>query len=564
MTETENSLSMITKAGVSSNKVLVGITSYGRSFKMAEAGCTGPLCRFVGIGEEAASAAQPGTCTETAGYLSEYEIRWIINDYNSGEYWPEDEPAGTEGGFETWYDEDSQSDILVYDQTEWVAWMDTDTKRARVDRYRELNFLGVTDWAIDLAGGFDYTDDDAEFADDGSDSCDTDLEFSDLQDLEENGGDLTSYCAALHTLKILMNMLTDAVGKYEKLDENYDKRFEYYVKAIKDMATTNLNTCMSWANDGPCNQYFTCTYSQAGDEKANGKCPLSDYEVTQDRSFSITYELDDEDGFYKTIEEEHGISKDWVELRDILNDGNCDGVGFAPPGSNPRPVDTDPPLERRQCVRVTQEWKNRPMIRSDAEVPNPKDVVKAASEDFDEILIEINAAYIELLFGIWEGDANELVEALSLPVLMVAQSVEVMEQVKEIGEEVEREEREQKTKDIIMNVLLAAFIFIPIAGEAALALGWTSVAVARIAAMIGLTGDAALTVYESVEDPESALLTALFMLIPVRGVARSDKNVKDVLEKKRGLTGAALDALGEVFKRNDRSIQNIIKICRRK
>ena len=36
LTETINSLAMITKAGVPSNKVVVGVASYGRSFKMAQ------------------------------------------------------------------------------------------------------------------------------------------------------------------------------------------------------------------------------------------------------------------------------------------------------------------------------------------------------------------------------------------------------------------------------------------------------------------------------------------------------------------------------------------------
>lgn len=438
----------------------------------------------------------------------------------------------------------------------------TDTKRARVDRYRDLNFLGVSDWAVDLAGGFDYMDDDAEFDEVSEEAnCDTDLKFSDLQDLEENGGDLSSYCAALHTLKLLTGMLSDAVGKYSELDENYDSRFGYYVKAVREMASANLNKCMSWANDGPCNKFFTCTYRQDGQDKASGTCPLSDYEITQDRSFVVTYELDDEDGFHKALEEDLGITTDWVELKDIVTEDDCNRTG-PPPGANPRPVDTDP-LERRQCIRFRQEWNGRPAIRDDAAIPNPKDVVKAAAEDLDGMLLELNAAYIEVLFGIWEGDANELVEAVSMPVLMVAQSVESMEQVREIGEEVEREERERKVKDVILTVLLAAFIFIPIAGEAALALGWTGVAVARMAAMIGLAGDAAVTVYEAVEDPESALLVALLMLLPLRGVSRDNATVK-VIEKKNALRGAALDALGEVFRRNDRSIQSIVKVCRRR
>lgn len=38
LTETRKSLAMITKVGVPGNKIIVGVTSYGRSFQMAEAG----------------------------------------------------------------------------------------------------------------------------------------------------------------------------------------------------------------------------------------------------------------------------------------------------------------------------------------------------------------------------------------------------------------------------------------------------------------------------------------------------------------------------------------------
>ncbi|EMT60851.1 Killer toxin subunits alpha/beta [Fusarium odoratissimum] len=86
LTETMGALAMITKAGVPSTKVIVGVTSYGRSFKMAKKGCVGPI----------------------------------------------------------------DSDILVYNDTEWVAYMSDSTKKRRISKYQGLNFGGVTDWAVDL------------------------------------------------------------------------------------------------------------------------------------------------------------------------------------------------------------------------------------------------------------------------------------------------------------------------------------------------------------------------------------------------------------------------------
>ncbi|ESU08424.1 hypothetical protein FGSG_04648 [Fusarium graminearum PH-1] len=74
-TETRTSLSMITKAGVPAEKVIVGIASYGRSFRMADNSCTGPDCLFTGSFEE--SEAEPGQCTGTGGYILNAEINEI-------------------------------------------------------------------------------------------------------------------------------------------------------------------------------------------------------------------------------------------------------------------------------------------------------------------------------------------------------------------------------------------------------------------------------------------------------------------------------------------------------
>ncbi|KAK1149031.1 hypothetical protein N8T08_007708 [Aspergillus melleus] len=136
LTETTSALSMITKAGVSADKIIVGLASYGRSFKMTKPGCTGPMCRFVGPD----SGAAKGECTDTAGYISDAEIYRILDKDNSAK---------------THYDKSSDSNILVYGSTEWVAFMDEHTRSSRTDHYQGLNMGGTTDWAVDLqAFGF--------------------------------------------------------------------------------------------------------------------------------------------------------------------------------------------------------------------------------------------------------------------------------------------------------------------------------------------------------------------------------------------------------------------------
>ncbi|KAL2868998.1 uncharacterized protein BJX67DRAFT_387104 [Aspergillus lucknowensis] len=134
LTETEQSLAMITKAGVPGEKVVVGVTSYGRSFKMADAGCYGPDCFFTG--DRYNSNAKKGKCTGTAGYIADAEIAEILNDQSRV--------------VTHFRDDSSNSDILVYDDDEWVGYMGAELKESRTALYSSWGLGGTTDWATDL------------------------------------------------------------------------------------------------------------------------------------------------------------------------------------------------------------------------------------------------------------------------------------------------------------------------------------------------------------------------------------------------------------------------------
>lgn len=130
-TETKDALAMITKAGAATNKVVVGVSSYGRSFKMEQAGCDSEDCKFTG--SPRVSNAFPGRCTNTGGYISNDEINEIMKTGKVNKKW-------TKEG----------SNMMVYNDAEWVAWMDDVMKSKRSEFYDSNNFLGTTDWAVDL------------------------------------------------------------------------------------------------------------------------------------------------------------------------------------------------------------------------------------------------------------------------------------------------------------------------------------------------------------------------------------------------------------------------------
>jgi len=149
MTETLNALSMITKAGIPTNKILAGVASYGRSFKMAQAGCTGPQCPFVGP----ASGAAAGPCTNTAGYITNAEIKDIIK--HSKEQRRRDASGGSLGfwrraekNVNVTYDPITQSSKLAYNDNEWANFPDSDEITRRIATFRDQHFLGTSDWAV--------------------------------------------------------------------------------------------------------------------------------------------------------------------------------------------------------------------------------------------------------------------------------------------------------------------------------------------------------------------------------------------------------------------------------
>lgn len=127
ITETLDALTMITRAGVPSSKVLVGVSSYGRSFQMADPSCTGPDCFFTG--DRVTSHARKGRCTQTGGYLANAEIAEIKG--------------------RTWRDSRSNSDIMV-DGDLWVSYMSDELKASRTALYKRYNMGGTIDWAVDL------------------------------------------------------------------------------------------------------------------------------------------------------------------------------------------------------------------------------------------------------------------------------------------------------------------------------------------------------------------------------------------------------------------------------
>lgn len=103
----------------------------------------------------------------------------------------------------------------------------------------------------------------------------------------------------------------------------------------------------------------------------------------------------------------------------------------------------------------------------------------------------------------------------------------------------------------------------PVVGEeVAAAAGFASLA--RAIALAGELGNGALAIYDTVEDPSSAVVNILGMLIGVGSIAkvsRDGEGISSIAKIRKGMKADEISTLGNIFKGNDDKLQSIMKVC---
>lgn len=531
-TETRTALSMITKAGVPSYKLFIGISSFGRSFKMAKEGCTGPMCKYEG--KKNKSPAKEGECTDEGGYLADAEINQIIlmgDSYGGAPY-------------ESFYDRGSDSNILVYDKVEWVAYMGENTKKSRADWYLSLNFGGVSDWAVDLAA--DRADversGDGDLDLDDFKPCDWDATYDSLEDLANSSEGMDPVCAAVHALRVLSKMLKSSMDGYDEAADGYDGKFDTYDEYIKKTLDERLQEYMREKGS----PYFKCFGTDGADTKDEAdELPCEDVDGTPgvQESWYFWYELTDKSGYEDSLWE-FGVDPEWVEFGEYVDHYYC------APGTG-------------ACMDTEQVHHGFPRRKDDIEIPNPKEIVDEARGNLDKINSEFFAMEMDISLDQWDGSPEDAVQVLSAPVFMLSDAVASMEEVKEMGEEIE----EAQETNLILTILSGVLFLIPFVGPVVGSLGRAGATIARLMSAVEATAAAGLSIYEIVEDPESAPFAILGMLTggSGRGIGGS-RNYRDLFKSRKHMKDSgATEKMGNTWKREDPHIQKLMdNSCRRR
>ncbi|KAM7217980.1 putative glycoside hydrolase family 18 protein [Rhypophila decipiens] len=551
LTETKLVLSMITKAKVPSNKIYVGESSYGRSFKMAQAGCKSPSCTF--LGDRLNSPAAKGICTDTSGYISNAEI---------------DEIIATGKKVDSWWDEDSDSDMLVYDDTEWVAYMTETTKSRRRGQWQDNHFAGTIDWAVDLQAfgdddykGWDESDDLVEEYPPPFPPCAA-RAFTSLEDIEKDISSIPWWCKDQYMLQVLTDMQSKSLSDYDKLIKNgYDNKFKRYAEALVRSGQKNVDRFMH--DKG--NDYFSCTVTEAYTCKKacygmntvdediicryaedfkcsfdsgcwnNPECNGNEIEtryknITMPCSpdFSLrSAPREPATGFNDAVYWKFREGKEEDFWTDLLLD-----VGIKKEDMRMEPKHKFggdcmiPPAGKTEDCRHMGHHYNYPVTTSEFkldDITNPKEIIDKAHGGMQNLKPQMESALsmTHSQYGAIDPFLTDVVDSTSMPVMMM---VEAVKQMTTISDTVDKWD-EEKRKSIILAFLTAIFIFIPIAGQVGAAF-MTTATVARIAAAIGVAGDIAMGIYSAVEDPDNLPLAIIGIVLAPLGLLDAGQMAK--------------------------------------
>ncbi|CAG8954007.1 hypothetical protein HYFRA_00009106 [Hymenoscyphus fraxineus] len=636
LTETMYSLSMITKAGVPSNKIAVGVSSYGRSFKMTNPACTGPECTFIGP----ETKAEPGQCTQTPGILADAEIAHqffnLLNEVKT--------PARqtlTEDDFlynriknifpntTTRYDDVSGSDILIYGTTEWVAYLSDNSKRFRKDTYKRLNFAGSVDWALDLQAPVELdlmgletyvSEDNSTYIEQLSGNAQPlpvcSSSYTTFEQLEKDADTMPDNCRALYALQALDSLLTEALANYtDIMAKGYDDKFNAYAGAVVNSASKNVVDFYT----GNGNKYFTCVVVEmeqccsdchkynpkpndphcrychndsckkkredvfsiglgleeseivetslvtregvtiatpAGRPKSNYKMVNHTEPCPPDYSLRSSSGPDYKDTVYWSLREDK-VSVFWADL--------LEATGITPENIAFKNIQNYPcdGFPKEECIYHGQWAMNVPAPQGydKSDISNPKDLISKALENSKKLGPQIKDLLFTIRVDFYMGDPFDAVDALGIPITMIADAVANMVTVADIGKGIEDAEAKAKREKIIFGFLTTITIFVPVAGEVMSAVAGLAT-IGRIVSLLGVAGNAAFDSYTIVKDPKNAPLAIFGLILAPLGLTDAIALAK-AARIARNMDSKDAIKLGTSIGKRLAVLQRVTKICKR-
>ncbi|KAI8721514.1 SGNH-hydro domain-containing protein [Fusarium sp. LHS14.1] len=346
----------------------------------------------------------------------------------------------------------------------------------------------------------------------------------------ENDGSIPAYCLPLYALEVLRRMAARSLDHYERLmNSNYDRAFGHFRRAVHASADTNLE---EWILPRA-SSYFECTTSSirmccwqcttsscrencipdgstlvcGSRETKPSECPPQrtvDVLTTGNVTFSLRE--DRREAFYRDVFEGTGLAEEHIRFGRYMYKAHLPGQ------THEKCSQTITNCQRNYYLDFPV--VNYDQFRIDT-IPNPKDVVEPAVGKADSDLPATLWGYEwGFKLGLIQEDISEVVDALTVPVIMVGESVDAMQKAYDIGEEV----REEETKNLILLVVETVLFIVPFLGKLAGTIGATATFVRAAANLVGDLGLISVDIYKITQATSDEDRVALAIGIGITGM----------------------------------------------
>ena len=367
--------------------------------------------------------------------------------------------------------------------------------------------------------------------------CDLTQSYPTFDALNKAENNIPNECVDYLALDTISQFLDGALNNYDDANNGYDAVFGYYVEYMKELipeiiAEAMADSTSDKSQGGSANQFFECTVLDGG-KSFTKPCPIDYRDSIGENSFSVTYKLLNESGFYNLMQSKYSISRSWISFGEIVRTirPNCRHQDIG------------------DCIgNAVYHFKNTPVVAPNINIPNPKDIITASLPAIGKLQNNLLVTQIDMNTGAWNSSTDDPLQAYSIPAFLLDQSVQSMKDAKAKGQQ---QAKEDKIK-LITEILGGIFAILPFLDELAPEL----VAIEGLATFVANLGNVALAIQDIVSDPSNALMDILFVMLGAGG--KSADNIGKVAQTIQQLNDAVLADMGNSFKANDDSMKAAI------
>ncbi|KAL3296053.1 putative fg-gap repeat domain-containing protein [Colletotrichum asianum] len=305
-------------------------------------------------------------------------------------------------------------------------------------------------------------------------------------------------------ITILLQFVQDSLARYDEImASSYEKYFKIYTDYLVSNSWSALRSFLLKRGD----EYFTCKTTE------ETTCCNRAYRASGVGILAMSRDLTTESAATQTP------LSHVLRLFTTRNDENTTHWSLRSDKEgdfwNAPAADVGAPREKMNIAKLQSSGTLHSSCSRDAgfntdDVTKPKTILNKALGDAKPLIDQLSAPLFEIQAMSLEADPEDIVDSVSMSILLIRDSVAFLENVVEMGKQLEEADK----RSFILNLLSPIFLVVSMGGSTLTSAGLTSLGRAFVA--IGEGAGIGLEIYDMVQTPSATPLDLFGILFSVK------------------------------------------------